>query len=61
MAKEIEVGSYAYLKEPVKGYRRVEVIEFYGRKVLVRTESGWEFTVYISELEAEDDSRWAEK
>ena len=54
MAREIEIGEYAYLIEPVKGYRRVEIIGFYGRDILVKTESGWEFTVREYELERED-------
>ena len=46
-------GDHAYLKEPqyYKGYRYVDIVEVYGNELLVRTESGWEFSVYADELE----------
>ena len=47
------VGDSAYLKEPqyYKGYHYVEVVEIDGDRLLVRTDSGWEFTVDADELE----------
>ena len=50
---DLEIGDVVYLKKPVKDYRRVEIAAFYGRDILVRTESGWEFTVRADELENE--------
>ena len=46
-------GDSAYLKEPkyYKGYRYVDIAEVYDNELLVRTESGWEFTVFPDELE----------
>ena len=49
--RELEIGDIVYLKERVKGYRRVEIVEFYGIDILVRTTSGWEFTVRRDDLE----------
>ena len=46
-----QVGDSAYLKEPVKGYRYVEIVGFDGDRLVVRTTSGWEFTVREDELE----------
>ena len=51
--ENLEIGDIVYLKEPVKGYRVVEVVEFYGRDILIRTESGWEFCVGEDDLEEE--------
>jgi len=51
--EKLEVGDRVCLKEPVKGYSRVEIVEFYGRDILIRTESGWEFTVREDDLEDE--------
>jgi len=51
--EDLEVGDVVNLREPVKGYRRIEIVEFYGRDILVRTESGWEFAVREDELEDE--------
>ena len=50
----MEIGDVYYLKEPVKGYRRVEVVGFYGKDILIRTDSGWEFTVREDDLEEEE-------
>ena len=51
--EKMEIGDVYYLKEPVKGYRRIEIVEFYGNDILVRTSSGWEFTVREDDLEEE--------
>ena len=51
MQKEWEVGESAYLKRPELGYRCVEVVGHDGYRLLVRTESGYEFSVYEDELE----------
>ena len=53
MKRELEIGDYVCLIEPFKGYRCVEIIEFYENKILVRTSSGYEFTVCEDELEEE--------
>ena len=53
MKRELEIGDYACLKEPFRGYRYVEIIEIYEYKILVRTSSGYEFTVCEDELEEE--------
>jgi len=53
MPKEYEVGDSAYLKEPVRGYRYVEIVEFDGTRLVVQTTSGYEFTIYEDELEEE--------
>jgi hypothetical protein len=50
MEREWEIGDTAYLKEPVKGYRHVEIVAFDGVRPVVRTTSGWEFSVYSDEL-----------
>lgn len=48
----MEKGAIATLKEPYLGYRRVELVEQYGHKWLVRIcESGKEITVYEDEFE----------
>lgn len=52
--EDLEIGDIVSLKESVKGYKRVEIVEFYGRDILIRTESGWEFTVHEDDLELED-------
>jgi hypothetical protein len=49
--KEYEVGDYACLKVPERGYRNVEVIGYDWRRIVVRTSSGYEFSVYEDELE----------
>ena len=49
--REWEIGDTAYLIKPVKGYRRVEIVGFDGVRLVVRTESGWELTIYEDELE----------
>jgi len=41
----------ATLFVPVRGYRRIELIEKVGYKWLVRVESGYEFYVYEDEFE----------
>jgi len=51
MGYDFEVGEAAYLKEPVKGYRYVEIVDYDGPRLVVRTTSGWEFTVWPDELE----------
>lgn len=53
MRKEWAVSDTGYLKEPqyYRGYRWVEIIDFDGVRLFVRTESGWEFSVYEDELE----------
>lgn len=44
-------GTIATLKEPYLGYRRIELIEQYGHKWLVRIcDSGKEITVYEDEF-----------
>ena len=49
--REWEIGDTAYLISPVKGYRKVEIVDFDGVRPIVRTESGWEFSVWPDELE----------
>ena len=39
MARELEIGEYAYLREPVKGYRRVEMTAHYDGYVDVIAEN----------------------
>jgi hypothetical protein len=53
MQKEWQIGDTGNLKQPqyYKGYRWVEVIDFDGVRLVVRTESGWEFSIYKDELE----------
>ena len=48
---EREIGDTACLITPVKGYRKVEIVGYDGLRLVVRTESGWEFTVWEDELE----------
>jgi hypothetical protein len=50
-ADDFNIGDAGCLKEPVKGYRYVEVVGFDGPRLIVRTTSGYEFTVYADELE----------
>lgn len=50
MSREREIGDSAELKEPVKGYRHVEIVGFDGVRPIVRTSSGMEFSVYEDEL-----------
>lgn len=52
--EDLEIGDIVYLIEPVKGYRRVEIVEFYGRDILIRTESGWEFSVREDDITDEE-------
>ena len=54
MSRELEIGDSAYLKEPVKGYRYVEVVGFDRTRIIVQTSSGMEFTIYEDELENRD-------
>lgn len=49
--REWQIGDSAYLKEPVRGYRYVEIVDFDGVKLVVRASSGYEFSVYTDELE----------
>jgi len=49
--REWEIGDKAYLIKPERGYRCVEIVDYDGVKLVVRTESGWEFSVYKDELE----------
>lgn len=56
MSHDFYVGESAYLREPVKGYRYVEIVGFDGNRIVVRTTSGYEFTVYEDELQAECES-----
>jgi hypothetical protein len=51
MNREWEVGDRACLINLEKGYRHVEIRGFDGLKLIVQTESGWEFSVYPDELE----------
>jgi len=51
MGDKWEIGDKAYLKEPVKGYRYVEVIGFEDVKNVVETTSGMVICVYDDELE----------
>lgn len=51
MKCDLQVGDQACLKEPVKGYRYVEITGFDDNRVVVKTTSGYEFTVYEDELE----------
>lgn len=53
MKHEYEIGDSACLKEPVLGYRYVEIVGFDGVRLIVRTTSGYEFTIYEDELEEE--------
>jgi hypothetical protein len=53
MKKEREIGDSVYLKELVKGYRYVEIAGFDGVRIIVRTISGYEFSIYEDELEDE--------
>jgi len=53
MEKERNIGESAYLKEPVKGYRYVEIVDFDGKRLIVRTTSGYEFSICEDELEDE--------
>lgn len=46
-----EIGDTAYLKVPERGYRHVEIVDYNCVKLVVRVESGMEFTVYPNELE----------
>ena len=49
--ENLEEGMTAYLKEPVRGYKAVTLIEQSGLKWLVETSSGMELEVYEDELE----------
>ena len=49
--KEYSIGDHAYLKEPVRGYRYVEVVGYDGVRLVVQTTSGYEFSIYEDELE----------
>ena len=49
--REREIGESAYLKEPVKGYRYVEIVGFDGPKYVVTTSSGMELTICEDDLE----------
>ncbi|MCL2620253.1 MAG: hypothetical protein FWD97_04890 [Defluviitaleaceae bacterium] len=49
--QEHNIGDTAYLKEPVKGYRYVEIIEYDGPRLVVKTTSGMELIIYEDELE----------
>jgi len=51
MEAKFQIGDSAYLKEPAKGYRYVEIVDYDEDRFVVRTASGWEFTVYENELE----------
>jgi len=51
MTHEWSIGDTADLKEPVKGYRHVEIVGFDGNQLVVQTSSGWEFSVWEDELE----------
>ena len=48
--KEWEIGESAYLKEPVKGYRYVEIVDYDCTSLVVETTSGMRLTVYADEL-----------
>jgi hypothetical protein len=48
---EYDIGEYAYLKIPFKGYKYVEVVGFEGEQLIVQITNGYEFTVYADELE----------
>jgi len=49
--KERQIGDAAYLKEPFRGYRHVEIVGCEGARYVVQVSSGYEFTVYGDELE----------
>ena len=51
MESKYRIGDSAYLKEPAKGYRYVEITDYDLDRYVVKTSSGWEFTVYEDELE----------
>ena len=51
MSREREIGESAYLKKPELGYRYVEIVGFEGCRLIVKTTSGYEFTIYEDELE----------
>jgi hypothetical protein len=51
MTREFETGDFAYLKEPERGYRYVEIVGFDGVRIIVKTSSGYEFSIYEDELE----------
>jgi len=50
MSHEWEIGDNAELKEPVKGYRNVEIVDFDGNQLVVQTSSGMTFNVWPDEL-----------
>ncbi len=50
MAQEWGIGESAELKVPEKGYRYVEIVDFDGCRPVVRTSSGWEFSVNPDDL-----------
>jgi len=50
MEREWEVGESAYLKEPIRGYRHVEVTGFEGQQIIVQTSSGMELSFYENEF-----------
>jgi hypothetical protein len=54
MEREFRIGDNAYLKEPFRGYRYVEVVGYDGLRLVVRLSNGYETTVYEDELERED-------
>jgi hypothetical protein len=41
------------LKKPERGYRNVEIIGFDGDRIIVRTDSGLELSIYEDEMEKE--------
>lgn len=48
---ELEEGQVGTLKEPYRGYRRVEFVEDYGIQVVVKIcDSGLEITVWRDEV-----------
>ena len=50
MQREYQIGDTVYLEKPVRGYRYAEVVGFDGNRLIVRTTSGMEVTVYTDEL-----------
>ena len=49
--EKYQIGDSAYLKEPFKGYRYVEIVGFEGKQIIVKITSGYEFLVFEDELE----------
>jgi hypothetical protein len=51
MKREWQIGDTAYLKEPIRGYYFVEVVDFDCTRIIVRTTSGLEESFYTDEFD----------